>query len=59
MVLTSDMLIIPGMELSKMFLLDQTRAQDDPMLGAKFDSEEGVSRTGYNPTTQALALWMK
>lgn len=57
LVLSSKMLIIPGMELSKVFLLDQIRAQDDPNLVSKFDS--GVSGIGYNPTTQTLALWTK
>lgn len=59
LVLKSDMMIIPRMELSKVSILDQIRAHYDPMLVAQFDSEEGVSRTGYNPTTQTLALWTK
>lgn len=50
LVLKSNMLIILGMELSKVFLLDQIRGQDDPKLVSEFDSE-GVSGTRYNPTT--------
>lgn len=54
----SNMLIIPRMELSKVFLLDQIRVQDDPKLVVEFDSK-GVSGTRYNPTTQTLSLWTK
>lgn len=59
LVLKSDMMIIPRMELSKVFLLDYNRAQDDPMLVVVFDSEEGVSGIAYNPTTQNISLQTK
>lgn len=59
MVLKSDMLITPRMELSKIFLLDQIKVHDDPMLVVEFESKEGVSGIGYNPTTQTLSLWTK
>lgn len=58
LVLSSKMLIIPRMEISKVFLLNQIRAQDDPNLVAEFDLE-GVSGTGYNPIAQTFALWKK
>lgn len=49
MILKSNMLIFPRLELKKMFLLDQVWAQEDPMLVVEFDSDEGVSGIGYNP----------
>lgn len=59
MVLKSNMLIFPSLELNKMFLLDQVQDQEDPMLVAKFDFDEGVSGNGYNTKIETIAIWIK
>lgn len=47
------------MELKKIFLLDQVRIQEDPMLVFEFNSNEGMSGIGYNPRLETLAFWTK
>ena len=59
MILKSNILIVPSMELKKMFLLVKVRTQEDPMLIVEFDSDEGVSGIGYNPKIETLAFWAK